>query len=168
MNLQHSSGFSVLLNRPGRSTGNPFGYADSGFTVTLDDAAANGDIHDYQNVTVPGAGSPLTGTWQPDARNVDPADAMDTTSRTAYLSSFDGLDANGDWTLFLADIEYGAASTLDSWSLEVTGLEVIPEPTNVALAIFGSLAAGWVGMQKLRARHRRALNRTSTPWTNDA
>jgi len=43
--LNHNSGFSVLLNRPGVSSSEPFGYGDPGFSVTFADSAANGDIH---------------------------------------------------------------------------------------------------------------------------
>src|SRR6266404_6272915 len=39
--------FCVLLNRVGRTAANSAGYADSGFDITLDDAAVNGDIHVY-------------------------------------------------------------------------------------------------------------------------
>src|SRR5687768_8629147 len=44
--LRHDSGFSVLLNRPGRSASNLAGYDDSGFNITLRDDAAN-DVHNY-------------------------------------------------------------------------------------------------------------------------
>ncbi len=71
--LRHDSGFSVLLNRAGRTEGDPAGYSDSGFTITLSDSALNGDIHNYRAVLTPAAGSPLTGAWQPDGRNVDPS-----------------------------------------------------------------------------------------------
>src|SRR5688572_4200414 len=44
--LQHDSGFSVLLNRVGRTTTTPFGYGDAGLNVTFnDDAAQTTDIH---------------------------------------------------------------------------------------------------------------------------
>src|SRR6266404_4467203 len=69
--LSHDSGLVVLLNRPGRTETQRSGYADFGFDITLDDLATN-DIHDYQLVLTPSPGSPLTGTWQPDARFADP------------------------------------------------------------------------------------------------
>src|SRR6185295_644809 len=34
--LVHSSGFAVLLNRVGRTSSDAFGYANTGFNVTLD------------------------------------------------------------------------------------------------------------------------------------
>src|SRR6266487_4650783 len=33
--LRHDSGFSILLNRPGRTADNPSGYGDSGLNITL-------------------------------------------------------------------------------------------------------------------------------------
>jgi len=38
------------------------------------------------------------------------------------LSSFAGVAAAGEWTLFLADLESGATNMLVSWSLELTGM----------------------------------------------
>ena len=50
---------------------------------------------------IPPAGTPLTGTWQPDGRITDP-DLVDIADpRTAMLGSFQGLDASGAWTLFV-------------------------------------------------------------------
>ena len=60
--VRHSSGFSVLLNRPGRTAANPAGYDDSGLNVTFASGAANGDIHTYRSVSTPAAGSALTGS----------------------------------------------------------------------------------------------------------
>src|SRR5438552_859286 len=48
--LAHGSGFSVLLNRVGRATGNSSGYGDAGLNLVFDDNASNGDIHSYQTV----------------------------------------------------------------------------------------------------------------------
>src|SRR5919109_903297 len=39
--LRHDSGFSVLLNRPGRTEDTPSGYSDSGLNITLSDSAPN-------------------------------------------------------------------------------------------------------------------------------
>ena len=123
--LWHSSGtvtnLTVLLNRPGKTASNPFGYADSGLNVTFQDSAPNGDIHLYQTNTIPPAGSPLTGTWQPDGRNVDPATVLDTSPRATALAVFNSLNAAGDWTLFMADMETGATNQLTEWSLTIVG-----------------------------------------------
>jgi len=149
--LRHSSGFSVLLNRPGRTTANNFGYADSGFNVQFTDTAGNGDIHLYQAVVTPASGAPLTGVWAPDGRNADPDLVVDTTPRNSMLNSFNGLDANGTWTLFLMDDSSGGTSTLNSWGLEITG---VPEPRACVLAtVLGVIA---FGVKRARMRMRRA------------
>src|SRR6185503_18961000 len=49
--VRHSSGFTVLLNRSGKTALDPWGYGDAGFDVTFQIGAANGDIHVYQGVT---------------------------------------------------------------------------------------------------------------------
>jgi len=156
ISLSHGSGFSVLLNRVGSTAGNPSGYSDSGLSVTLSDSAVNGDIHTYRGVVSLAAGSPLTGTWQPDARNVDPGSVVNTDSRSAFLSSFNGTAASGNWTLFAADLDSGGNSTLVSWGLE---LSAVPEPVTVALVIFAGLFVGIGGIRYvfrvLRRRRKR-------------
>lgn len=120
--LEHSTGRTVLLNRVGRTSVSTVGYSDDGFDVKLDDAAANGDIHLYRTVTgtLP-TGTRLTGDWAPDGRDVDPTLVVDTDPRDALLDKMNGLDANGEWKLFLADRAAGDLHTLESWGLEITG-----------------------------------------------
>ena len=141
--LVHSSGFSVLLNRPGKTASHVGGYGDAGLDVTFEDGAVNGDLHGYQSVTTPIAGSPLTGAWAPDARNVDPDDVLDTDPRTADLSVFNGLGADGEWVLFLVDLETGGTNMLVGWELEITGID---QPTvtwnNPADIIYGTALDG--------------------------
>jgi subtilisin-like proprotein convertase family protein len=139
--LAHDSGFAVLLNRAGRTENALWGYGDGGVNVTLDDTAESGDIHLYGG----NSGGPLTGLWQPDGRNADPASVTDATPQLALLSSFNGSDANGTWTLFFADLSGGGQSQLVSWGLEIT---TIPEPANLTLIFL----AGLLGRV---CRHRR-------------
>jgi subtilisin-like proprotein convertase family protein len=141
--LVHGSGFAVLLNRSGSTAANSFGYDDDGFDVTFDDLAPV-DIHDYQDSTTPAAATPLTGTWRPDGRETDPDLVLDTDPSTATLGSFVTGDANGDWTLFVADLSGGEAHTLEAWSLTITG---IPEPGGIAL-----LGLGLAGLALRRHR----------------
>jgi len=84
--------------------------------VTLSDSAAV-NIH-----SASAGGGVLTGTYQPDGRNISPLSdpgVLSATAPTALLSSFDGMDANGAWTLFVADVSPGGTGTLESWSLTV-------------------------------------------------
>ncbi len=134
----------MLLNRPGRTPANPYGYSDAGFNITLADSATN-DLHNYRTVTTPPAGSALAGSWKPDARYVHPTLVTDTSTRSAFLSVFNGLNANGTWTLFLADIDPGGTNSLNSWALEITGnpkIKPIVTWTNpVAIAYPAALSA---------------------------
>jgi subtilisin-like proprotein convertase family protein len=119
--VRHSGGFAVLLNRPGKTLTNAIGYADAGFDVMFQTGAANGDVHTYQGSTMPAIGSPLTGTWEPDGRTVDPAFVTDASTRAALLTSFNGLNASGEWTLYIADLESGGTNMLAEWKLEIIG-----------------------------------------------
>ncbi len=136
--LTRGSGFSILLNRPGRSESDSLGYGDDGLMVTLSDAAP-ADSHTYG-----GSGGGLwSGTYQPDGRQVLPSDVVTTSARIARFGSFRGLDPNGEWVLFVADVEGGDVHELVSWSLE---FGAIPEP-----------AGWWLGTLPLLllARHWR-------------
>ncbi len=138
--LRHNTGFSVLLNRSGKTASDASGYGDNGFQIRLQDGVSNGDIHSYQMALTPVPGDPVTGTWQPDARNVDPSIVTELSSRSAFLSNFSHLDAQGNWTLFLADMDGGSGHRLDSWGLEFMP---VPEPAEwgamvaVGLLLFG-------------------------------
>ena len=143
-----------LLNRVGVTSGNAFGYGDSGFNITLSSAGAN-DVHNYGNYSPSFNGSgQLTGTWQPDGRAVDPLSApsaFDSASRVNF-GSFNGLDPNGTWTLFVADLSSGGQSQMVSWELDITA--VVPEPVNVALGIFGGVSLLTVAARSRPVRRR--------------
>jgi hypothetical protein len=149
--LTHGAGFAVLLNRVGVTASNPFGYSDMGMDVTFSDSGS--DIHDYQSgaYTLNGNGQ-LTGTWAPDGRTASPFTVLDTSPRTALLSSFDGEDSGGDWILFIKDCSPGGIGNLDSWSLTVTGTGVtsIPDGGNT-MGLF-ALAASLLALRSLRER----------------
>jgi hypothetical protein len=152
--LTHDSGFSVLMNRPGTRAGSVLGYGDEfGLSVTFSDTAA-GDIHNYRSILNGSHDVALTdslmGTWQPDGRDVDP-DLVDATSpRTASLGSFEGLDPNGTWTLFVADVTGGGGVRLTGWSIEY---DPIPEPST-GWAAGGALAALLVWRWRCGAKAR--------------
>jgi len=123
--LTHGAGHSVLLNRVGRCSALDLGYNDAGLDATFDDAATNGDIHTYrlqfsssQGTPIPGV---LTSVWAPDGRVANPTNVLDTDARSAFLGSFNGVDPNGEWVLFVADMEAGDIHILDNWGLEITG-----------------------------------------------
>lgn len=117
--------FCVLLNRPGRTAASSSGYPDSGLDIWFDDTAGQGDIHTYRAITTPTAGTPLTGSWETDRRATNPDTVLDTSPRSLSLSSFIGANANGEWTLYLADLAAGGTHTLVSWGLELTGTDIL-------------------------------------------
>jgi subtilisin-like proprotein convertase family protein len=144
--ISPNGGFSVLLNRVGKTVSNPLGYGDNGFDITF--AIGANDVHLYQNYSPEfDAESRLTGVWNADGRNVDPNIVLDTDSRLAGLDVFNGLNPNGNWTVFVADLNQYGTATVDSWGLNVH--TVIPEPaTALLLAIGGGLT--WLARLKQR------------------
>jgi hypothetical protein len=128
--VAHEGRLGVLLNRPGRSTASPIGYADDGVVdVTFADAAP-ADIHRYRDF---GGGSPVAGLWQPDARATDPDTVLDTDARTLFLAGFDHLPAAGEWRLFVADLSPGGSFVLEGWSITFQSVPpLIPEPATLA------------------------------------
>jgi hypothetical protein len=129
------TGFSVLLNRVGETAANSYGSSDSGFNVTLSDAAS-GNIHDAS-----AGGAVLTGTYQPDGRNISPLSnptTLATTIPSTLLSSFNGMDANGQWQLFIADVSSGSIGTLTSWGITVTeNATAVPDGGSTLLLLCG-------------------------------
>mgnify|MGYP003336257063 CR=1 FL=1 len=138
---------AVLLNRPGRTPSNTSGYENSGMDVTFADDATF-DIHLYQPNAGPGdlVGNYLTGTWQPDARKTDPFGAVASDPRTAFLNPLGTMDPNGQWTLFIADMERGGTGSLQSWGVKLTPT---PEPASASLVLVA------LGVMLLNRRRRR-------------
>src|SRR5882724_1682169 len=119
--LAHNGTNAILLNRVGRSPTSSLGYSDKGFDLTFDDAAVNGDVHVYRTKLGGPISGPLTNSWAPDARRTSPTNVLTADARTAFLSGFNGMNPNGEWVLFVADMEAGDIYTLNNWGLEITG-----------------------------------------------
>lgn len=141
---------AVLLNRAGVDGGNPFGYGNAGFNITLDGAAAD-NVHFYQSGSYTLAGGRLTGTWAADGRNIDPQSAgavFASAATAAGLNLYNGVhggDANGLWTLFIADLASGGgAPVLNQAFLSIT---TVPEPTSVTVALLGG-AMLWLALRR--------------------
>jgi hypothetical protein len=104
--------------------------ANSGFNnVTL--AAGNTDINSAASSSSTAA---ISGAWAPQGG--------------VNFSSFQNISPTGDWILYVTDNASGEQGVLSGWSLN---LDVVPEPVNVALGIFG----GMMGILAF-ARSRRA------------
>lgn len=112
--LAHNGTNVVVIDRPGVPA-STWGCANNNILATLDDEAS-------QSVETECSGSAPTvnGTFQPNN----------------LLSAYDGMDANGTWTLTVADAYTGAdTGTLNGWSLEICGGSPPPTavPTNTPL-----------------------------------
>jgi hypothetical protein len=91
-------------------------------------------------------GGQLTGTWTPDNYDVDPLFVLDMGTQTLLLSPFAGTNLNGDWPLFLADLDFGDQGALMRWGVIVTA---VPEPSTWTLLGLGGVA---LGMRFMRRR----------------
>jgi hypothetical protein len=123
-----------LLNRIGLSSSNPFGWNGPGLTTTLADTAAS-------NIHAAGNGF-LSGTYRPDGQNVSPLSlpgSFNAGGGTITLNgTFAGLNPNGDWSLFVADMVTGGnGPVVNGWSLNLT---IVPEPSTLALVLLGLMS----------------------------
>lgn len=166
--LQHDSGLSVLLNRPGRRTGETLGYDDNqSLSVTFSDAGT-GDIHSYRTVLSGNDAAPLasalTGTWIPDGRTTDPSLVLATDNPSARLTVFDGANLQGNWRMFVADISGGALHRFDSWSLTVN-YSPVPEPAaGAVLAALGLVTFAFFRRSRRSSRQQNGeVQRDTSP-----
>lgn len=131
----------TLINRPGRDAGRLDGYDDTQpLDVIFSDFAAS-DFHTYRlaltgNESIPLV-APVTGTFQPDGRDISPLLVETGDARSSQLGDFNGLSANRTFTLFAADLSSGGNHQIDSWSMSIA---TVPEPSAALLTIFGMLA----------------------------
>ncbi len=56
-----------------------------------------------------------------DGRTNDPVNVTDLSPQATSLTNFNGLNAAGGWTLYLADVESGATNLLTEWTLSIAG-----------------------------------------------
>jgi hypothetical protein len=123
----------ILLNRIGITPDNPFGNTGSELIVRL-----CGDTEtDYPNIHDADSGS-VTGNYNPD-------------NASGSFTAFNGINPNGNWTLFFADLSGGNQSTVSNWSLDIA---VVPEPVGAALATSAGLLALIVLARNRKLRHR--------------
>ena len=146
--LAHGGTLSILVNRPGLSGTSPFGYGDNGLaSVTFDDTAALGDFHVYQTTLgTTDSDQPISGSFQPDGRFVDPLAVSSADPRDALLDEFIDLDVDGEWRLFIADLSPGGEFRLAGWQLDITTRDRIAVPESTLGFWIGglSLGLGWV------------------------
>jgi hypothetical protein len=149
--LSYGGQKSVLLNRPGKTAPDTdlsagftalLGYSDNGLNVKFDDEAAS-EIHGYNGALPSFDGDGLLlGSWQPDARDIDPSLVTPGTPRTSLLSAFDGLNPNGTWNFFFADLESGGLHRVTAINLDITTASVTPVPELGSGVVLFGLVSG--------------------------
>lgn len=101
----------------------------------------------------PGTGTELLGgTYLPgnnEYSDVMPAPYAGGTPATTFAPIIGLTDPNGDYNLYIADFIAGDGGAVNSWSVTISGITQIPEPTSLALLGIPAVA-GWV------IRRRRA------------
>jgi subtilisin-like proprotein convertase family protein len=104
---------AVLVDEAGRNSGGEPAITD--ITLTLDDDAPT---------ELPENNALTTGAFQPfvfDLSSVEFPAPAPTPSGEATLSTFDGINPNGQWQLFIVDDAGGDTGSLaDGWTLEIT------------------------------------------------
>jgi len=127
--LVFGDGFSVLLDRVGHPASS-VGYGDTGFDVTL--RLTGNPIESYQSYpsTFSETGQ-LEGNW----------------AAHSGLGSFVGLDPNGTWNLFIADLSGGGVTTVQSWGLQMDIVAVPEVESWIAAALAGAFGAFWLNRQ---------------------
>ena len=152
--LSYDGRLVPLLNRIGVSSGNAFGSSGAGLNNVILSDAASVNIHAAGN-------GPLSGSYRPDGQATSPlggAVSFSATGGSITLADpkygFGGLDANGMWTLYFADVVAGGGNaTLMGWSLDIS---TVPEPVNLALRVS---AGGALVVAALRSHRLRKLLR---------
>ena len=93
--------------------------------------------------------SKLTGSWAP----ADPAVALEnflgTDAQTSLRGSLVGTPPNGEWPLFLSDLDFGEQGNLVKWDTMIT---VIPEPSSWVFLGLGSAVLAVRFMRRLGSR----------------
>jgi hypothetical protein len=94
----------------------------TGFSAPPALSFANEDFHTLRDLSFSGGYTDFQGL---DFRQVSAENAP-----SSLLGSFNGLDQNGPWKLFLTDVDFGQEGARVQWGLVVTA---IPEPSTMGL-----------------------------------
>jgi len=131
---------ATLLNNPGVTDSNPFGFGGSGLSIVFSDAAT-ANLQTTPEIS----GAVVTGSFQP----------------VGSFSPFNGLVANGTWTLFIAaDSAGGSQPELTSWGLDII-TNAVPEPGQAAALAMLSLGVISAGIARQVAKHRAGKKEVS-------
>lgn len=113
--LEHNGTVVELIQRSGADNGSgtchmgsPFGCGSDNYDIVLDDEGTGGNIEDFCDAS---------GVNPPSPPNFMPFEP---------LTAFDGMSANGDWTLTVTDNAGGDTGTFNSFDLIIDGVGVSP------------------------------------------
>ena len=115
------------------------------FSTLLGGAAANGGFSSFQLTSSGGTVNSTFGASTTSTANITG------TYNFNFGTTFNNIAPTGDWILYVTDSQAGSQGTLTGWTL---GLDVVPEPVNVALGIFGGLLGGIALVRYLIAKRR--------------
>lgn len=138
--LTHPNGFTSIniISRPGRGTGNDFGYGSNFLAANSysfsDAGAVLFDVNPGTNVA--------SGTYIPSSNPNLPGAATNslvpyTYTPTSLATTFAGLDSAGNWTLTITDWAGADTGSLEGWTVNVN----VPEPSTYALLLTAGLGA---------------------------
>jgi subtilisin-like proprotein convertase family protein len=101
---------------------------------------------DQAEFAIPASGHLVNGNFKPSNDTTDgpdtfPAPAPAPSSATT-MSTFNGTDANGTWSLYISDDAPGDVGSLASWSLAITTLPNTTAPTVAPTGVTAAPAAG--------------------------
>lgn len=94
-------------------------------------------------------GSKPFGSWGPGDPAVDLENFLSTDSQNSLRGSFVGSNPNGEWRLFLSDLDFGEQGSLVKWDTMVT---VVPEPSSWAFVGLGGTVLAVHFMRRLGSR----------------
>ena len=160
-----STATTILLNRVGRDSTQLSGYGDNGFSLSLRDSAST-DVHLYHMLTGTSPTAPITGTYQPDGRTADPLSVLDSSPRSSVLASIETMNPNGQWTIFIADMESGGTGRLTSWQISALDASAVPETSTVLAATLTLTST--LGLAAWNRRRSRASAPSTSTFSRQA
>lgn len=137
--LTHPNGTTSmpLMSRPGRGTGNTFGFSDdfvAANTYSFSDAGANTFSSDPPGTALPSGA--IRASSNPNLPTAPDASLVPYVyTAQSFATTFGGLPAAGTWTLSGNDFAAGDDGAFQGWTVNVT----VPEPGSMALLGVGTL-----------------------------